>query len=58
MILPMQEEVADKVTYKIYSMFLKEVQIQISHLEEEEIKETLSKVDMVDKIEWAINLRI
>ena len=58
MILPMQEEVPDQVTYKIYSMFLKEVQIKISHLEVEEIKETLIEVDMVDKIEWQINLRI
>ena len=56
MILPMQEEVKDQLNFKTYSILLKDLANQTNNLDQ--IKEIISKVDMVDKIEWGINSRI
>ena len=56
MILPMPEEVKDQLNFKAYSILLKDRLIKTSNLDQ--IKEIISKVHMVHKIEWVINSRI
>ena len=52
----MQEEVKDQLNFKTYSILLKDLPKEPNN--SDQIKEIISKVDMVDKIEWGINSRI
>ena len=56
MILPLQVEVKDHTNFKTYSTLLKGLAKETNN--SDHLKEIISKVDMVDKIEWGINSRI